>query len=56
MRGPLVDERALAENLNGDGIAAAYLDVLSIEPPKPGTPSQAKNCLITPHYAGIFRV
>ena len=51
-RGPLVDERALAENLDGDGIAAAYLDVLSIEPPKPGNPlSQAKNCWITPHYA-----
>jgi glycerate dehydrogenase len=51
-RGPLVDNDALAEALNGDQIAGAGLDVLSEEPPPPDHPLlNAKNCYITPHFA-----
>ena len=42
----------LAEALNNDVIAGAYLDVLQQEPMNPDTPLRhAKNCVITPHIA-----
>ena len=51
-RGPVVDEKALANALNNDIIAGAGLDVLQIEPPKADCPLlSAKNCYITPHIA-----
>ncbi len=51
-RGPLVDEAALAEALDGGRIAGAGLDVLAIEPPPADNPLlRAKNCCITPHIS-----
>jgi glycerate dehydrogenase len=51
-RGPLIDENALANALNGGQIAGAGLDVLSVEPPPADHPLlTAKHCCITPHIA-----
>lgn len=54
-RGAIVDEYALAEALNKNQIAAAGIDVLSIEPMSPDNPllsiKDSNRLLITPHIA-----
>jgi len=51
-RGQLINEQQLANALNKNILAAAALDVLSIEPPPSSNPLlSVKNCLITPHNA-----
>jgi glycerate dehydrogenase len=51
-RGQIIDETALADALNAGRIAAAGLDVLSVEPP-PADNSllRAQNVILTPHIA-----
>jgi D-3-phosphoglycerate dehydrogenase / 2-oxoglutarate reductase len=52
-RGPLIDERALAEALAEEWIAGAALDVFEVEPPAPDNPIlSAPNIVLSPHTAG----
>lgn len=51
-RGPLVNERALAEALAAETLAGAAVDVVSREPMEAGHPLlEAPRCLVTPHMA-----
>jgi len=53
-RGGLVDERALADALKAGTLAGAGFDVLSVEPPKSGSPLlelDQPNFILTPHVA-----
>lgn len=54
-RGPIVCEQALADALRDNKIAAAGLDVLSVEPMSPDNPllpiKDSRRLLITPHIA-----
>jgi glycerate dehydrogenase len=55
-RGPVVNNRDLAEALNAGTIAGAGLDVLEVEPMTMDNPLvTAKNCYITPHIAWAAR-
>lgn len=52
-RGPLVDEKALAEALQNKKIAGAAMDVFCQEPPQKNYPLfEMENVILTPHLAG----
>lgn len=51
-RGPLIDEKALADALRSGKVRGAAVDVVSLEPIVPNNPLlDAPNCIITPHMA-----
>ncbi|MDE5832710.1 MAG: hypothetical protein K2H64_06970 [Desulfovibrio sp.] len=52
-RGPVVDNRALADALTNDVIAGAAIDVFDMEPPLPADYPllHAKNLILSPHLA-----
>ncbi len=56
-RGPIVDNKALADALNAGSIAGAAIDVFDMEPPLPADYPllNAKNTLLTPHTAFLTK-
>jgi len=55
-RGPIVNERDLADALNNGTIAGAAVDVYSVEPAELDNPVfSAQNLICTPHSAALTR-
>ena len=55
-RGPIVNEKDLADALNNDVIAAAGIDVFSEEPAVLDNPVfHCKNTIVTPHLAALTK-